>query len=74
MKLAVGILTLTFVSALFAQSTKLSGFIYDPNGAAVVGAEVNVINGAGKVHVAKSNSEGLYSLEQPHACLSVLQE
>jgi len=63
MKLAVAIVALTFVSGVFGQSTKLSGVIYDPAGAVVVGAEVKVINAAGKAHVAKSNSEGAYSLE-----------
>ncbi|MGD9590308.1 MAG: carboxypeptidase-like regulatory domain-containing protein [Pyrinomonadaceae bacterium] len=63
MKLAVTILTLTLVSGLFGQSTKLSGVIYDPKGAVIVGAEVKVINAAGKLHIVKSNSEGSYSLE-----------
>ncbi len=49
-------------SASFGQATLLSGVIFDRNGAVIVGAGVNAKAASGKVRVAKTDSNGSYSL------------
>lgn len=57
------IITLLFVATLVAQSPSatINGLVLDPSGAAIVGAEVVVVNDAtGVQYTTRTNGEGIY--------------
>ena len=52
------------ITAQTNKTSKLSGIIYDPNGAVIVAAKVTAVGG-GKTYTALSNDDGRYELTLP---------
>lgn len=48
---------------IFGQNIKLTGTVYDPNGAIVVGAEVNAISAEKRQSSTKSKDDGIFLLD-----------
>ena len=61
--LLIGIFTIFFSSAVFAQQAgSLGGQVLDSSGAAITGATVTVVDAAGKVKTAITNQRGEFSI------------
>lgn len=61
--IAVGIVAFTLLSSAQAQKIRLSGTIYDPNGAVVVKATINARSEKGQHLSTKSNDAGEFEID-----------
>jgi hypothetical protein len=61
------ILVLTVCLTVLANAQKgiLTGTVYDPSGAVIVGSKITAVNQKGEIFEARTNDEGVYSLSLP---------
>jgi hypothetical protein len=52
-----------FSLSVFGQTVKLTGTIFDPNGALVINGQISAVDGKGRTISAQTNSEGQFNLD-----------